>query len=49
MYFEQPKGAVFRTGISHIVHHRGQRSVYLRLLDGPVPPSYGPTADEGGL
>ena len=46
--FEQPKAAVFRTGISHIVHHRGQLSVYLRLLDVPVPPSYGPTADEGG-
>ena len=45
--FTMPKAAVLRSfGISHIVHHRGQLSVYLRLLDVPVPPSYGPTADE---
>jgi uncharacterized damage-inducible protein DinB len=45
---KRPKGALFRTMcISHMVHHRGQLSVYLRLLDVPVPPSYGPTADEG--
>lgn len=43
-----PKCDVIRTfGISHMAHHRGQFSVYLRLLDVPVPPSYGPTADEG--
>lgn len=47
--FQMPKRAVFRMGISHIVHHRGQLSVYLRLLDVPVPPSYGPTADERGF
>ena len=48
--FTQPKAAILRTfGISHMVHHRGQLSVYLRLLDVPVPPSYGPTADEGIL
>ncbi len=42
-----PKADVVRTfGISHMVHHRGQLSVYLRLLEVPVPPSYGPTADE---
>ena len=35
-----------RWGMSHIVHHRGQLSVYLRLLDVPVPKTYGPTADE---
>jgi len=29
-----------------LVHHRGQMSVYLRLLDIPVPSLYGPTADE---
>ena len=46
----QPKAAILRSfGISHMVHHRGQLSVYLRLLDVPVPPSYGPTADEGSL
>ncbi len=45
--FASPKRDVLRTfGISHMVHHRGQFSVYLRLLDVPVPPSYGPTADE---
>ena len=32
--------------LNHSVHHRGQLSVYLRLLDVPVPPLYGPTADE---
>ena len=30
------------------IHHRGQLSVYLRLLDVPVPGVYGPTADEQG-
>lgn len=33
-------------GISHMVHHRGQLTVYLRLLDVPVPGVYGPSADE---
>lgn len=35
-----------RFGISHIVHHRAQLGVYLRLLDIPVPGVYGPSADE---
>jgi uncharacterized damage-inducible protein DinB len=35
-------------GISHLVHHRAQLGRCLRLLDVPVPSSYGPTADEGG-
>lgn len=43
-----PRLAVLRTvGISHMVHHRAQLSVYLRLLDVPVPAMYGPSADEG--
>lgn len=42
-------GSIRQWGISHMVHHRGQLSVYLRLLDVPVPPSYGPTADERGM
>jgi uncharacterized damage-inducible protein DinB len=47
LLFERPKGAVFRDFVlSHLIHHRGQFSVYLRLLDIPVPGSYGPTADE---
>ena len=45
--FEMPRIAVVRAiGINHIIHHRGQLSVYLRLLNIPVPPIYGPTADE---
>jgi uncharacterized damage-inducible protein DinB len=45
--FERPKAAVFRdVALSHIIHHRGQFSVYLRLLNVPVPGSYGPSADE---
>ena len=31
--------------IHHTIHHRGQLEVYLRLVDAPVPPIYGPTAD----
>jgi uncharacterized damage-inducible protein DinB len=45
--FTAPRIAAFKTFvINHTVHHRGQLSVYLRLLDVPVPPMYGPTADE---
>lgn len=45
--FRQPRLAVIRgMGINHLIHHRGQLSVYLRLLDVPLPPMYGPTADE---
>ena len=48
--FTMPKASVWRSFvISHVVHHRGQLSVYLRLLDVPVPSIYGPSADEGGL
>jgi uncharacterized damage-inducible protein DinB len=47
--FERPKAAVFRDfALSHIIHHRGQFSVYLRLLNVPVPGAYGPSADEQG-
>jgi uncharacterized damage-inducible protein DinB len=46
--FSMPKIAAFRTFLMyHLVHHRGQLSVYLRLNDIPVPAIYGPTADEG--
>ena len=46
-WLEKPKAAVFRDFVlSHIIHHRGQFSVYLRLLDIAVPGSYGPSADE---
>lgn len=44
---QQPRLAVLRgMGINHLIHHRAQLSVYLRLLDVPLPPMYGPTADE---
>jgi uncharacterized damage-inducible protein DinB len=46
--FTMPRIAVFRSFVlSHTIHHRGQLSVYLRLNDVPVPPIYGPSADEG--
>lgn len=42
-----PRIAVIRSfAISHLIHHRGQLSVYLRMLDVPVPGMYGPSADE---
>jgi uncharacterized damage-inducible protein DinB len=42
-----PRAVALRIlGISHMVHHRGQLSVYLRLLGVPVPSIYGPSADE---
>jgi uncharacterized damage-inducible protein DinB len=44
---EMPRIAFVRTILmNHGIHHRGQLSVYLRLLDVPVPVIYGPTADE---
>ena len=43
----QPKGEVARETLRHLCHHRGQLTVYLRLLDVPLPAIYGPTADEG--
>ena len=48
--FETPRGAFLRsTMLNHWYHHRGQLSVYLRLLDVPVPSIYGPSADENPL
>jgi uncharacterized damage-inducible protein DinB len=48
--FERPKYDVFRDFVlSHVIHHRGQFSVYLRLLNIPVPGSYGPSADEQNM
>ena len=45
--FTLPRVAVLRVMVfSHIIHHRGQLSVYLRLQDVPVPSIYGPSADE---
>ncbi len=45
--FSMPRHAVIRNWVlNHMIHHRGQLSVYLRLLDIPVPGIYGPSADE---
>jgi uncharacterized damage-inducible protein DinB len=50
VYFTMPKVAVMRSFVmNHIVHHRGQLSVYLRLNDIAVPSMYGPSADEGAM
>ena len=46
--FTLPKIAVLRSFImNHMIHHRGQLSVYLRLRNVPVPAIYGPSADDG--
>ena len=46
--FKMPRIAVLRGFIlNHLIHHRGQMTVYLRLNDVPVPSIYGPSADEG--
>ena len=45
--FARTRAAVFRDfALSHVIHHRGQFSVYLRLMEIAVPGSYGPSADE---
>ena len=47
IFFTMPKAQVMRTWVlNHSVHHRAQIGVYLRLLDIPIPGSYGPSADE---
>jgi uncharacterized damage-inducible protein DinB len=44
---ELPRGmALRRVFMDHLIHHRGQLSVYLRLLDVPIPGMYGPSADD---
>jgi uncharacterized damage-inducible protein DinB len=45
--FREPRSAVLRRMVfNHIIHHRGQLTMYLRLLNVPVPALYGPSADE---
>lgn len=45
-----PRTAILRSFVlNHLIHHRAQLGVYLRLNDVPVPALYGPTADEGAL
>ena len=48
--FSMPKAAVWRSFVmSHLIHHRGQLSVYLRMQDVPLPSMYGPSADEAAF
>lgn len=48
--FTMPRAGVLRGFIfSHMIHHRAQLGVYLRLLDVPVPAMYGPSADDKGM
>jgi len=46
VYSTEPKRDVLRMSLSQIIHHRAQLGVYLRLLNIPIPGSYGPSADE---
>ncbi len=46
IYYKATKADVIRMAYSQIVHHRAQMGVYLRLLNIPIPGSYGPSADE---
>ena len=48
--FVMPRLAVLRNMVmNHMIHHRAQLGVYLRLNEIPVPAIYGPSADEGGM
>lgn len=48
--FSMPRTAVWRSFVmSHLIHHRAQLGVYLRMHDVPLPSVYGPSADEGAL
>ena len=45
-----PRSAVLRNVVmNHLIHHRAQLGVYLRMHDIPLPSVYGPSADEGAL
>ena len=44
--YAAPRREAARYHLNHLIHHRGQLTVYLRLLDVPLPMIYGPTADE---
>jgi uncharacterized damage-inducible protein DinB len=46
IYSTSPKRDVIRMSLSQIIHHRAQLGVFLRLLNVPIPGSYGPSADD---
>lgn len=46
IYSDSTKGDTIRMSFSQIIHHRAQLGVYLRLLNIPIPGSYGPSADD---
>lgn len=46
LVYEIPRSVAIRNIFNHIIHHRGQLTVFLRLLETPLPGIYGPTADE---
>ena len=47
VFFRRPRKAIVRLILlNHLIHHRGQLTVYLRMHEVPLPPIYGPTADE---
>jgi uncharacterized damage-inducible protein DinB len=48
--FNMPRAAVVRVMMmNHMIHHRAQLGVYLRMNNVPVPSIYGPSADEGNM
>jgi uncharacterized damage-inducible protein DinB len=48
LFFALKKRSLLRRVLlNHLIHHRGQLTVYLRMNQVPLPPVYGPTADEG--
>jgi uncharacterized damage-inducible protein DinB len=48
--FTMPRLAVLRSFVmNHLIHHRGQLTVYLRMNGAPLPALYGPSADEAGF
>jgi uncharacterized damage-inducible protein DinB len=50
IFMTMPRVGMLRSMVlNHIVHHRGQLTVYLRILNVPVPGLYGPSADEGAM
>jgi uncharacterized damage-inducible protein DinB len=49
IYDTSPKSEVLRGVFCQVVHHRAQLGVYLRLLNVPIPGSYGPSADENSF